>query len=243
MTKSFLLTALLGLASLSHALPSGYNILSQMEEMRLAVEEYNRNLPEEEYQAMSRTILEPSKENAPCDKAFLIFARGTFEAAGTNYLGSMVGMPYLTALKQAIPGIGGAGVNYSNDVFGYLTGYIGGTTPGAAIMAKALQEKAAQCPQTKIIASGYSQGAQVTHQAIKAVNEEVRRHIALVVVFGDPMKGTAIPGIAKEKVYTNCASDDPICGGLPIPLGSHLTYNAKDSIAKTVDWTKKNLVL
>jgi Cutinase len=57
------------------------------------------------------------------------------------------------------------------------------------------------------------------------------------VVFGDPMKGDAITGIEKEKIYTNCAVDDPICSRLPIPLGSHLTYGSdKAGIAKTVEW-------
>jgi hypothetical protein len=62
------------------------------------------------------------------------------------------------------------------------------------------------------------------------------------VVFGDPMKGMAIPGITNDKIYTNCAADDPICSFLPIPLGSHLTYGSdKAGIAKTVEWTKNHI--
>jgi hypothetical protein len=155
MIKRLLVAALLGVASLSHARPTLYNVLLQMEEMRLGVEEYNRNLPEEEYKAMERIILDSNSPSAACSKYVLIFARGTFEPGGTNNLGSLVGMPFFSALRAGIPGIEGAGVNYSNDVMGYLTGYLGGTTPGSAIMAKQLQQKVEACPETKIIAGGY----------------------------------------------------------------------------------------
>jgi Cutinase len=160
MVKSLLLGALLGVASLGHARPTVNNLLfqmEQMEQMRLGVEEYNRNLPEEEYQAMARAVEESNKESAilACPRAILVFARGTFEPAGLNNLGSLVGGAFFSALRSAIPGIQGAGVNYSNDVFGYLTGYLGGTTPGSAIMAKQLNEKVAECPSIKIIAGGY----------------------------------------------------------------------------------------
>src|ERR1700753_4244681 len=144
MVKSLFLAALLGVASLSHAAPTIYNVLSQMEEMRLGVEEYNRNLPEEEYQAMSKIILESESKAAACPSAILIFARGTFEPGGLNYLGSLVGGPFFSAISKAIPGVQAAGVNYSNDVMGYLTGYLGGTTPGSSIMAKQLQQKVAE---------------------------------------------------------------------------------------------------
>jgi hypothetical protein len=160
MLKSLLLAALLGVASLSHARPTVNDLLFQMErmeQMRLGVEEYNRNLPEEKYQAMSKVIEESNKESAvlACSKAILIFARGTFEPGGLNNLGSLVGGSFFSALRTAIPGIQGAGVNYSNDVFGYLIGYLGGTTPGSSIMAKQLKDKVAECPGIKIIAGGY----------------------------------------------------------------------------------------
>jgi Cutinase len=158
MVKSLLLAALLGVASLSHARPTVYDVLlqiQQMEQMRLGVEEYNRNLPEEEYQAMSKVVAESNSESAACPRAILIFARGTFEPGGLNNLGSLVGGPFFSALRAAIPGIQGTGVNYSNDVFGYLIGYVGGTTPGSSIMAKQLQDKVAECPGIKIIAGGY----------------------------------------------------------------------------------------
>jgi hypothetical protein len=62
------------------------------------------------------------------------------------------------------------------------------------------------------------------------------------VVFGDPMKGMAIPGVQKDNIYTNCADTDPICSYLPIPLGAHLTYGSDTArLKKTVEWIKTHL--
>jgi len=192
---------------------------------------------------MSRAVEESNIESAAaaCAKTVFIFARGTFEPGGMNNLGSLVGGPFYNVLRSAVPGIQADGVNYSNDVGGYLTGYLGGTTPGSVIMAKQLEKKVAECPNIKIIAGGYSQGAQVTHQALIAVSQEVKNHVTGVIVFGDPMKGMAIPGIDKEKIYTNCADSDPICAYLPIPLGAHLTYGSDTAnLRKTAEWAKSH---
>jgi len=249
MVKSLILATLLGVASLGHARPavynpSVYNVLSQMEQMKLGVEEYNRNISPEKYQAMSKAVAESNSESAiaACPKSILIFARGTFEPGGLNNLGMLVGGPFFSALRSAIPGVQGIGVDYSNDVFGYLTGYLGGTTPGSLIMAKQLQAKVSECPNIKIIAGGYSQGAQVTHQALASVPQDVKDHIAAVIVFGDPMKGLAITGVEKDKIFTNCADTDPICAYLPIPLGAHLTYGS-DTVAlkKSSEFAKSHV--
>jgi len=62
------------------------------------------------------------------------------------------------------------------------------------------------------------------------------------VVFGDPNKGQRIPGVSNDKIYTNCAASDPICMGLPIPLGSHLTYGSDtEEINKIVQFVKAHV--
>jgi hypothetical protein len=56
------------------------------------------------------------------------------------------------------------------------------------------------------------------------------------------MNGMAIPGIGKEKIYTNCAASDPICAYLPIPIGAHLTYGTDSAgIRKTVEFAKSHV--
>jgi cutinase len=92
-----------------------------------------------------------------------------------------------------------------------------------------------------------------------AVSQEVKDHVAAVVsllkaysfamanragqvVFGDPMNGMAIPGVAKEKIFTNCAASDPICSYLPIPLGAHLTYGSDSAgLRKTAEFAKSHI--
>jgi hypothetical protein len=44
------------------------------------------------------------------------------------------------------------------------------------------------------------------------------------VLFGDPINGASIPGISKDKIYTNCAIGDGICTGLPLITITHFAY-------------------
>lgn len=54
------------------------------------------------------------------------------------------------------------------------------------------------------------------------------------------MKGRPIPGISNDKIYTDCAASDPICMGIPLPMGSHLTYGTDIAeIDKIVKFVKK----
>lgn len=86
-----------------------------------------------------------------CTDVTVFFARGTGEAAP---LGSIVGPPFSSALKTALPGktISFVGVNYPADVAGFLAG---GSPEGAANMANGVTSTASKCPQTKIVISGY----------------------------------------------------------------------------------------
>jgi hypothetical protein len=144
--------AFLAFASISFALPLINNI-DQLQEWQTSVEEYVNTVPQKQIEQYNR-IIESANAPQACEDIFLIFARGTFEPSVTDNLGVMVGMPFISALKLALRGksIGSSGVDYNNGVVGYLTG---GDGTGGKTMAKMIQDKAAKCPQTKIIASGY----------------------------------------------------------------------------------------
>jgi cutinase len=118
------------------------------------------------------------------------------------------------------------GVSYSAGVVGYL---IGGDRSGAATMAKMVTSTASKCPETKIVMGGYSQGAQVAHLAAAQLSKDVKDRVVAIIVFGDPDKGVAIPGIPSDRIHTVCALTDPICYGIPIPLGAHLEYGFDSS--------------
>jgi cutinase len=72
-----------------------------------------------------------------------------------------------------------------------------------------------------------SQGGQVVHRAMAQLPAESASHIKAVIIYGDPDKGQAMKNISPSIVTTICASSDPICKHIPLPVGSHLTYGVK----------------
>jgi cutinase len=111
------------------------------------------------------------------------------------------------------------GVDYPADITGFLEG---GSPIGVAVMcvtllslslaftdisrAKLINHTLAACPNTPLLLSGYSQGAQLVHQAAAAaaLPANTTAKISSVVLFGDPKNGTAIQGIAEDKVLMIC---------------------------------------
>ena len=72
--------------------------------------------------------------------------------------------------------------------------------------AKLINNTLAACPNTPLLLSGYSQGAQLVHQAAASLPAKTTAKISSVILFGDPKNGTAIQGIAADKVLTICHS-------------------------------------
>jgi hypothetical protein len=56
---------------------------------------------------------------------------------------------------------------------------------GIATMRTLLTRAASQCPNSKLLAGGYSQGAALTHRAIEDLPQSVKDRIVGVVTFGD----------------------------------------------------------
>jgi len=166
--------------------------------------------------------------NGECNDIIIIYARGTTEAGN---VGPEVGPLFFSNLTQIRPGkVLVQGVDYRADVWGYL---LGGSDSGAKNMANLIGRAASQCPTSKIVLSGYSQGAQVTHKAANLISSSLYPKIAAIVVFGDPKKGTPFPGSLNNNVKTFCNNGDLICDGLPLPTPEHLTYenNAPEAAA------------
>jgi cutinase len=110
------------------------------------------------------------------------------------------------------------GVDYPADLTGFLAG---GSPIGVVVMyalpspffykshtsrAKLINHTLAACPNTPLLLSGYSQGAQLVHQAAASLPANTTAKISSVVLFGDPKNGTAIQGISADKVLTICHS-------------------------------------
>jgi cutinase len=97
-------------------------------------------------------------------------------------------------------------------------------------MATTLTDMASKCPDSVIVAGGYSQGAAVCHRAIEGLPENVKTQIAGVVLYGDTQKqqdNDQIPNFPKEKVDIICQPGDAVCRGILTVLPAHLTYGVR----------------
>ena len=160
--------------------------------------------------------------NGVCKDLTLIFARGTFELGN---IGGVLGPPFVDAL---ISMLGGARVavqgvnNYPADVLDFFSG---GSITGSQNMAGLIAQAMTQCPGTKLCVSGYSQGAQVAHNAANLITQAQTNFIDSVVLFGDPDNGRPFGKVPASKISTFCHPLDDICqinGDVVLP--SHLDY-------------------
>lgn len=85
-------------------------------------------------------------------------------------VGLFTGPSFVTALRNYINGstsLAVQGVDYPASIPGFL---VGGSPVGSFIMAAIANKTAAACPNTKIVLSGYSQGAQLVHNAMSLIS-------------------------------------------------------------------------
>jgi cutinase len=92
-------------------------------------------------------------------------------------------------------------------------------------MASLVQQAISQCPSTKIVVSGYSQGGMVVHNAFSSQGLTAKQ-VAAAVQFGDPMNGMSIGDLASSVVLEDCHSGDDVCDGSGTfaITQAHLTY-------------------
>jgi len=170
---------------------------------------------------------ESGLDRGACKKITLIFGRGSTESGN---MGSYVG-PYLAnaLTKEYGNDISVQGVNYDA---GWMTNYIGGDPKGWAEFERLFKLADSKCPNTIIIASGYSQGAGLLHNTFPKLDARVKSKIAGIVVFGDTYqvkdKGM-IPSYPKEKFLAFCSATDLVCHDAtakdPIILPAHMLYS------------------
>ena len=182
------------------------------------------------------TALAAPAAAATCTDIHVVFARGT---ADLPPLG-IVGGPFVDAVRANSLGrsVSAYGVNYAASIDQSSAG------PGATDMTNHTVQYARDCPNSRIVLGGYSQGASVTDIAIgiptllgsgRTLPIELAPRISAVVVFGNPLRlqGQSINSASRTyggRALDDCNAGDPICGG-GINILAHLTYGFDGSAA------------
>lgn len=210
----------------------------------------------------------PIVSAAPCPDVEVVFARGTGEPPGVGG----VGQAFVDALGSRVGGksLGVYPVNYeaSSDFNGGIA-FAATVVQGIRDAGAHLQSTAANCPNTRMVLGGYSQGAVVSGFVTSAavpkevpaefassvpqpLSPEVARHVAAVVLFGTPsnefLRGAGAPPITIGPLYAPktiqlCAPDDNICDGAPPgPPGiAHTVYPANGMVGQGADFAASHL--
>jgi cutinase len=146
-----------------------------------------------------------------------VFARGTDEPPGVG----QVGQAFVGSLRQHTrKSVGSYGVNYPANK-DFLA-----AAQGADDTSNHIQQMANNCPNTKLVLGGYSQGAAVIdivtaaplpgfgfHQPLPA---NAANHVAAVALFGNPSARagglmSALTPNFDGKTIDLCNTGDPIC--------------------------------
>ena len=175
---------------------------------------------------LSTPIAIPSVSAASCPDSEVVFARGTNEPPGVGG----VGQAFIDSLRSQVPGrsIGVYAVNYpATDDF------VRSSLAGAGDARAHVQSMVANCPNTKMVLGGYSQGAGVIDMTTDDLAPQVASHVAAVAVFGNPestfsraLGGGRLPVISplyRPKTIDLCVPDDPICSEGRNPA-AHVAY-------------------
>jgi cutinase len=168
----------------------------------------------------------PTAAADPCPDVEIVFARGTTEPPGVGG----VGQAFVDSLRSQLGGqtVGVYAVDYpaSRD--------FGSSTPaGANDASNHMQSMAANCPKTRMVLGGYSQGAGVMDLATTAMPAQVADHVAAAALFGAPRSAFAdslspgpLPTIGPlyaTKTVDLCVPNDPICSS-GVDMGAHVAY-------------------
>ena len=187
----------------------------------------------------------------PCPDVEAVFARGTGEPAGVGGIGE----PFVDELRTAVgsKSLDVYPVNYEasgnfSDRIEFAQSFLDGVKDATGH----IEATAANCPKTRIVLGGYSQGAAVAGAVTSAsvpagvpaeylsfmpkpMPPEIANHVAAVTLFGKPspqwLQNYGAPLIVVGPLYVPktddlCADGDTICNGDPggLPSFAHSSY-------------------
>ncbi|WP_188828464.1 cutinase family protein [Nocardia camponoti] len=188
---------------------------------------------------------------APCSDVEVVFARGTAEPGGEI---GLTGTSFVEAVRWQAAGksVSAYGVNYpaSSDFTDKLA-FAHTVLTGINDARRHIEATVANCPGTRIVLGGYSQGAAVAgfatdgnppgippeyEQYLPApLAPEAVNHVAAVALFGKPSARFLADGGAPEivigddylaKTIDLCIAGDIVCDGSPLgnPNAIHTLY-------------------
>ena len=172
----------------------------------------------------------PSAVAATCSDVDVVFGRGTGEPAGVG----RVGQAFADALQAQIPGktVTTYAVNYPAS-YDFLA-----AQDGAIDASQHIRTMAQQCPNTRVVLGGYSQGAAVVDMLIgipplgnklaalgdkiggvgtaAPLSGDLTANVAAIAVFGNPATKFSNPATSAAAPYGAraidlCKDGDPIC--------------------------------
>jgi cutinase len=207
----------------------------------------------------------PVASAQPCPDVEAVFARGTAEPPGVGG----IGQAFVDALRSQA---GSKSVDVYPVNYPASTDFTSGmdfaltVVQGIRDAVDHIQATAANCPNTRIVLGGFSQGAVVAGFATSAVvpdgvpaalvpqpmPPEVAAHVAAVALFGEPsdnfMRDAGAPTVVIGPLYVPktialCADGDTICNGAPPgpPNGAHGSYGANGMVNQAAAFAVKRL--
>jgi cutinase len=181
----------------------------------------------------------PTAQAAPCPDAEVVFARGTTEAPGLGPTGDA----FVDSLRARVgaKSVGVYPVDYPATT-DFPTAVVGITDARTHVLATA-----ANCPHTKMVLGGFSQGAAVTGfvtanvvpDGVSALDvpapmpPEIASHVAAVALFGKPstrfMHAINDPPITVGQQYVAktidlCVDNDLVCDPKGSSFSAHNQY-------------------
>ena len=200
----------------------------------------------------------------PCPDVEVVFARGTYEPPGVGG----PGQSFVDALRartgersvEVYP------VNYqASGNFGDRIEFARTVVDGIRDASDHVKATARDCPKTKVVLGGYSQGAVVAGYTTAAtvpdgipaeykqfipepMAPEIADHVASVVLLGTPsdefMRDIGAPPMVigqryKDKTIELCEPGDTICDGTPagVPNFAHTAYVLNGMPGQAADFT------
>jgi hypothetical protein len=210
----------------------------------------------------------PSASAEPCPDVEAVFARGTGEPPGVGG----VGQAFVDSLRSQVGdrSVGVYAVDYpASGDFGNRIEFAKTVVDGVRDAGAHIQSTAANCPKTRIVLGGYSQGAAVAgyvtadripdgvpaeyvSQIPDPMPLDVADNVAAVTLIGKPsdrfLSDVGAPPIVIGPLYVDktmelCATDDTICNGAGLggPSFAHALYGVNGMVGEAAAFANSRL--